>query len=207
MAVRTTFFLCRASELAAGFPDWKPPLPEPVLRKIKSPLTGGFLTIPSLVPEWPDEQKEISELSAASANAFAVEGENFESRLPPIVRDRPRWTANDIGTFCLERLSDVVGAPATLECPLYGPPSCGDMLVEIPEFFLAKLKSLDASNLVGVAEKWADALKPPDDIEPIEGEPIEEPWSAEFALTILEPIVGLAWRAEGEERMYLFVEG
>jgi hypothetical protein len=205
MTLHTTLFICTAAELAAGFPTWKPPLPEPVDRKIKNPVTGGYFTIPSLVPEWPDQPEISLQPIPQSSHAAPTSAGQAAPPLPEVVRSHPHWTGKEIGAFNLERLSDVIGAPATLECPLYGPPTCTQMLVAIPTTFFAKLRSLDLASLTAVAEEWADALKMPEDIEPLEGEPDEEPWSPADALSILEAMVNLARQAEGQEQMYLLM--
>lgn len=202
MTSYTTFFLCTPDELATGFPNWKPPLKKPVLRRVKNPA-GGFFTIPSIAPEWP----EYAEVPLEQLGERRSSEEEFsESRLPAVVRDHPHFATELIGTSPLTVLSDVIGASSTFELALCAPPIVSQQLVEFPEPMFSKLKTLDVNELPAIAGRWAEKLLPPDDWEPEEGEPVEEPWSVEFALSILEPMVGLAKQAEDGERMYMFVK-
>ena len=53
MATYTTIFLCNPQQLASGFPGWLPPLPKPIKRQIKNPLTGKTSIVETNSPEWP----------------------------------------------------------------------------------------------------------------------------------------------------------
>ena len=45
MAIYATFFLCEVEQLQNGFPGWKLPLPDPVVRKVMNPFTREGRTI------------------------------------------------------------------------------------------------------------------------------------------------------------------
>jgi hypothetical protein len=207
VAIYTTFFVCDPEQLAAGFPGWRPPLRKPVKRTFKNPFTGEMTTVETREPEWPND--EDSELMDREFQVVAVEGDYadyLEGRLPPCIRRQPHWAAKGLTEVELSPLAQAMGVEGKFECPLYGPPSSGAVLQEVPPELLAKLASLDAKALNALAGKWAAARSTREHTHSVTGVKLNDGWSKSDALEILQPIVALAQKAAAGQCMYLLIE-
>jgi hypothetical protein len=206
MAIYTTFFLCKPEELSGRFPGWRPPLPAPVRRQFKNPFTGEMSTIETREPEWPEEGQDTVE---RDYQVVAIEGnyeDYLEGRLPPSVRACPHWGAKGLTEVELGPLAEALGVEPTFQFPLYGPPSSGAVLQELPPEMLSKLVSQDQRGFQAVAAKWAARMSTPEHTHSVTGAKLNDGWAAREAMEILRPIVALTRQATCGQRMYLLIE-
>jgi hypothetical protein len=204
MEIYTTFFLCAPAELPGGFPDWRPPLAEPVRQEVRDPFTDELLVVETRVPEWPEDEQEPIEEPELERQVAVIEGnyeDYLEDRLPPFVRSCPHWAANGLTDIELAPLLEAVDLPASMEQPIYSPPSCGEMVQQLPAGFLDKLLSLNQQE---VARKWAATLYAPEDEASVQA--LSDERTASEALECLQQLVGLAKKANPTQQMYLLTE-
>jgi hypothetical protein len=207
VAIYTTFFICKPQELGAGFPGWRPPLPMPVRREFKNPFTGEMITIESREPEWPDA--ENVDVMDREYQVVSIEGsyeDYLEKRIPQFVRAQPHWCARGFTEVELKPLCEAAGVEASFDCPLYGPPSFGGVLREIPPSLCARLMALDHKGLDAVAKRWAATMSTPEYTFSASGVKLSDGWTTDEALSVLQPIADLARNAIGGKRMYLLIE-
>jgi hypothetical protein len=203
MAIYTTFFLAHPEELRSGFPGWKPPLPAPVRREFRHPFTKELVTIETREPEWPEEEQGSA---TPQYRAVAIQGryeDYLEGRLPDFVKEKYHWAAKGLTEIELEPLLRAVGVSAELQVPIYGPPSSGAVLRELPQEFISKLP---ASDRLGVAQRWAAEMSTPEHTHSVTGNKLSDGWTTEEASQILEPLLALARQASSNQRMYLLIE-
>jgi hypothetical protein len=206
MAVYTTFFLCKPEELPRGFPGWRPPLPTPVRRQFKNPFTGQISTIETREPEWSDEQGDAFEREYQVVSIEGAYEDYLEGRLPPSVGRWPHWAAKGLTELELRPLAEAMGLRAEFDFPLYAPRSSGATLQELPPEMLTKLPSIDQAGLEGVAEKWAATMSTPCYTHSASGRKLNEGWTANEAMEILECLLQLAQQAEPGQHIYLLIE-
>jgi hypothetical protein len=207
VAIYTTFFLCNSQQLVSGFPGWRAPLPKPVKRQFKNPFTGETSTIETREPEWPDG--DDAETMDREYQVVAIEGkyeDYLEGRLTSFVQGQPHWAAKGLTEIELSPLAQAVGVEAKFECPLYGPPSYGAVLQELPPDMLSNLALLDERALKAVAGKWAGRMSTPEYTHSVTGVKLNDGWAQSEAMEILQLIVGLARQAAAGQRMYLLIE-
>jgi len=203
MAIYTTFFLCKPSELPGGFPGWRLPLDQPVRREVHNPFTGELLVVDTCEPEWPEDALGETE---RTYRVVVIEGsyeQYLEDRLPPFVRSCPHWAAKGLMETELAPLLEAVGVSASIDFPIYGPPSLGATVQQLPAEFLAKATSLDQQK---VAQKWAAAMSTPEHTHSVSGRKLSDGWTACEALQLLQPLVDLARKASAGQQMYLLTE-
>lgn len=206
VAIYTTFFLCGPQQLASGFPGWLPPLPKPVKRQFNNPFTGETTTVETREPEWPES--EDAEMMDREYQVVPIEGnyeDYLEGRLPQFVQQQAHWAAKGLTEIELTPLAEALGVEAKFECPLYGPPSSGAVLQELPSELVPKLGSLDHGGLRLVAKKWAAIMSTPEFTHSASGRRLNDGWALSDAIEILQPLVDLARQAAGQ-RMYLLIE-
>jgi hypothetical protein len=207
MALYSTIFLCNPQQIAPGFPGWVPPLPKPVKRQIKNLFTGETLAVETREPEWPDS--EDAEPLDREYHVVAIDGnyeDYLEGRLPPFVRGQPHWAAKDLTEIELSPLAQALCVEPRFQCPLYAPPSSGSALRELPSEMPPKLASLDERALDTVAGKWAATMSTPEYTLSVSGVKLNDGWTSSEAMAILRPIVAIARKASGGQRMYLLIE-
>lgn len=203
MAIYTTIFLCKPDELAGGFPGWRLPLEQPVLREFRNPFTGELSVVETREPEWPEE---AGEESGRDYQVIEIKGryeDYLEGRLPPFARTCPHWAAKGLTEVELDPLLKAAGVERTLECAICGPPSSGAFVQQLPPEFLAKLGSLDQKV---VAKRWAAEMSKPEHTHSVMGVKISDGWTTSGALEILRPMVALAREATAGQQMYLLTE-
>jgi hypothetical protein len=204
MAIYTTFFLCKPKELLRGFPGWRLPLSKPVRREVRNPFTGEMMVMETQEPDWVANEDEGAE---REYRVVAIEGnyeEYLEGRLPPFVHDCPHWAAKGLTEVELTPLFKAAGVEAAMEFPIYGPPSSGATVQQLPPEFLARLGSLDQKS---IAKRWAAAMSTREHTHSVSGVKLNDGWTAKEALEILRPLVALAIQAAPRQQMYLFIEG
>jgi hypothetical protein len=205
MAIYTTFFLCDQHQLSAGFPGWRPPLPHAVTRHVKNPFTGETMTVESCAPEWPENEGfKVPEYRVVSMQSDYRK--YLESRLPQFVQSRPHWAAKNLTEVELTPLAESLGVEADFECPLYGPPSVGATLHAIPSKIVAGLASLDDNGLGVIGNKWAAIMSSSEHTHSVSGNKLNDGWSQQDALGILNSIAALSRQAGVADRMYLLIE-
>lgn len=205
MAIYSTFFLCKPSDLIQNFPGWRLPLPAPVRRHVANPFTGQKSTIETREPEWPEED----DVQEQDYQAVAIEGnyqEYLERRLPLSLQACPHWAAKNLTHVELGPLADALGEQPKFEDALYGPPSRGALLQELPGGMLSKLASLDQRGLEALSDSWAAGMSTDDYTRSVTGAKLNDGWATTEAMQALEPIAALAKRAAPDQRMYLLVE-
>lgn len=205
MAIYSTFFLALPKDLVSGFPGWKLPLAVPVRRQIFNPWTKQQTWIETREPEWPDDDADPN---AEWSPDDVVSGtgsytQYLEDRLPPFVVARPHWAAKGLTDIELEPLCETLHVSPTFEHAIYARPELGATLQAMPEGFLAALRSADVR---AVAVRWAQAMSAPEYTHSVSGNPITDGWTPDDATALLEPLVGLAHKAEGGQVLYLLVE-
>jgi hypothetical protein len=203
MAIYTTFFLCKPDALPGGFPGWRLPLPQPVRREYRNPFTEEIVLIESREPEWPEGSGEELE---REYQVVAIEGryeDYLEGRLPPFVRACPYWATKGVTQIELLELIKVVGVEGSLECPIYGPPSVGAFVEQLPPQLLIELGSRDQQQ---IARQWAAAMSTPDHTHSVSGEKLYDGLTTSEALDKLQPLVTLACKATGDQQLYLLTE-
>jgi hypothetical protein len=119
MAIYTTFFLANPSELLAGFPGWKSPLPAPVLRQFRNPFTKQLVSTLTRKPEWPNEENRTVTPQFRAATIQGRYEDHLEARLPQFVRANAHWAAKGLLEIELESLLIAIGASPKRESPLY----------------------------------------------------------------------------------------
>lgn len=209
MAIYSTFFLCDPSELPSGFPDWKPPLPEPVTRKSLNPFTREEVSITSCAPEWDD--CDLDEMEIPEYQVVAVEGdygEYLNRRIPAFVQSQPHRCAKNLTTVEMEPLVAAALGVETITLPsaLYARPSLGSSIEALPDALVAKLKSMDNAAVQSLAEKWATRMSMPEFTHSVNGNRLYDDWAVDDAIELLMPIVDLAKLQEPEQAMYLLIE-
>jgi hypothetical protein len=178
-----------------------------VKRKFKNPFTGEATTVETREPEWSED--EGADPVDREYQVVAIEGDYddyLEGRLPPFVQRQPHWAAKGLTEVELTPLTQALGVEAKFECALYGRPSSGAVLQELPSELLPKLASLDSKGLKTVAGKWAAAMSTPEYTHSVSGVKLNDGWSKSDALEILRPIVALAQKAAAGQRVYLLIE-
>jgi hypothetical protein len=203
MAIYTTFFLCNPTELPGGFPGWRPPLAQPVRREVRHPFTGQLAVVETCVPEWPDHEAAEAERTYRVVEIEGSYEEYLENRLPPFVRRCPHWAAKGLTQIELAPLLAAVGVSASIDFPIYGPPSASAIVQQLPAEFLVKATSLDQQN---VAQTWAAAMSTPEHTHTVSGQKLSDGWTASEALALLQPLVHLAKKASAAQQMYLLIE-
>lgn len=209
MAIYTTFFLCEPENLAAGFPGWKPPLPQPVTRKSMNPFTREEVTITTDAPEWDDV--DPNEIEIPEFTVVAIEGrysQYLEQRIPPFVQSQPHWCSKNLTSVELEPLvaSATEMEEPRLTTPLYAHPSFSAGIEQFPDEFVAHLKAADNSKLRSMAEKWAASMSTPEHTHSASGRRLYDDWTVDGALSILNPIADLAKQSNNDQSMYLLIE-
>jgi hypothetical protein len=203
MAIYTTFFLCRPEELPGGFPGWRLPLARPVRRTFRNPFTGEESVVETREPEWPEEAGDGPE---REYQVVVVEGsyeDYLEDRLASFVRSCPHWAAKGLTEVELDPLLKAAGVEGSIEFAIYGPPSSGAVVQQLPAEFLAKLGSLDEKV---VATHWAAAMSTPEHTHSVRGVKLSDGWTESEAQEILKPLVSLARRASSGHQLYLITE-
>lgn len=203
MAIYTTFFLCQPGELPGGFPGWRLPLAKPVRRKFRNPFTGEESVVETREPEWPEEAWNEAE---RDYQVVAIEGryeDYLEGRLPPFVRACPHWATKGLTEVELGPLCEAVSVGTEFVCPIYGPPSSGAVVQQLPPGLPAKLAALD---LKAVAKQWAAAMSTPEHTHSVSGVKLSDGWSAADASAILKPLVALTRQATASQQLYLLIE-
>jgi hypothetical protein len=206
MAIYSTFFLCKPNDLLQSFPGWRLPLPTPVRRQLRNPFTGQTSTIETQEPDWTDDEEVLEE----DYHAVVIEGDyqvHLEGRLPASLQACPHWAAKNLTEVELGPLAEALGEQPKFASPLYGPPSRGALLQELPSRMLSKLASLDQRGLESLAESWAANVSTPEHTHSATGAELNGGWDASEAMQVLQPITALAKRVAPDERMYLLIEG
>jgi hypothetical protein len=169
MAVYTTFFIARPSELQSGFPGWQLPLPSPVQRELKNPFTRQVTVIETREPEWLDTDEA---LPIASYVGTAIEGpyeDYLEGRLSAFVRSKPHWSTKGLMTGEIGALASAMGLRPTLEFPLYCRPSIGAALVCLQSEMVEKLLNINNEDLERISVDWAATMSQPSHIHSVQG--------------------------------------
>lgn len=203
MAIYATFFLSRPDELSAGFPGWKPPLAEPVTRKIVDPFTKKPRTIATVAPNWDDVDPD----DLPVPEFRVVYQEYLEQRIPPFVQSKPHWCGKGLTNIEVETLVAATNAnDSKLKQPLFAHPCFNAMLEELPPEFPGILAELNATQRSHVAENWAATMSTPEYTHSISGNRVQDDWTAEEALELLSRLVNLAHQQSKGDRMYLLNE-
>lgn len=210
MAIYSTFFLSEPAQLPEGFPGWKLPLETPVTQKTTNPFSGEEITVTTRVPEWVDFEPDNIEMP--EVQVVAIEGDYqayLEGRIPPFIRSQPHWCGKNLTSVELEPLAETVIGREDVEfdSPLYAHPSLGCGLEQLPEEFVMILQTADDSTLHSIAEQWAEFMSTPDFTHSVSGERIQDNWSVDDALSLLEPIAELVRQAKQDQSLYLLIEG
>lgn len=166
-------------------------------------FTGELSVVETCVPEWPEDASEETE---RTYQVVVIEGsyeEYLQDRLPPFIRSCPHWAAKGLTEIELTPLLEAVGVSAAIDFPIYGPPSSGATIQQLPAEFLAKATSLDQQK---VAQKWAAAMSTPEYTHAVSGQKLYDGWTAGEALELLQPLVDLARKASAGQQMYLLIE-
>jgi hypothetical protein len=103
MAIYSTLFLCTPAELKDGFPGWRPPLDQSVVRLMENPFTGESVTIESRDPFGDEVDDEDSEHEFQVPEIEGSYEDYLEQRLPSFVRDQSHWAAKDLTALELDR--------------------------------------------------------------------------------------------------------
>lgn len=209
MAIYTTFFVHAPEGLDAAFPGWKRPLPEPVKRTYRNPFTGVKTELETREPEWDEDEDDACD-APQGPSVVAIEGDYaayLESRLRPAVAAAPHWCSKGFTTLELDELHALLGfeGPATSPA-MFCNPMLGHILVELSPQLDAALSRAPQSELWELSEKWAAAMSTPKHTHSGTGDRIVPDWTREDARARLEPIAGVAARAEPGQRTYLLIE-
>ena len=201
MGIYTTFFLCDPAQLLAGFPSWQLPLPQPVRREFRNPVTRQITAYETREPSWPESA--IAFPPQYRAVPISDPYENYlHERLSPFIRGRPHWATKGLTDIEIGPLLRVVGT-AELQQPIYGPPSQGAIVQQLPADFIAKLKASDQNAL---AQQWASEMSTPQFTHSASGKKLSDGWTAMQAAQLLNPIATLAAQATAKQMMYLLIE-
>jgi len=209
LAIYSTFFLAQPDQLPVAFPDWKPPLPEPVTRKSINPFTREEMTITTCAPEW--EGFDPDNMAFPAPQVVAIEGDYqtyLENRIPPFVQSQPHWCAKNLTNVELEPLvAAATGAPDTkVESALYAHPAIGCGLEQIPDDFIARVKPPSDADLQAIAEQWAKTMSTREHTHSVSGDRLSDDWSVDDALRLLNPIVELLKQHSDAQSLYLLIE-
>jgi len=209
IAIYSTFFNCEPQELLTGFPGWKPPLPQPVIRKRSNPFSGEEILVETREPNW--ENMEPVDLPIEEVGVVAAEGDYgsyLEQRIPQFVRSVPHWCSKNLTQVELDPLIiEATGLDDSgLETPLFAHPSLGVGIGQVPDSCVQWLKAADESTLVSIAERWAAKMSSEEFTHSVTGDRVADDWTPGEAIALLEPIADLARRITGSQGLYLLVE-
>jgi hypothetical protein len=193
-----------------GFPGWKRPLSEPVVRKSIDPFTREEMTITTREPEW--DNIDPTTMGLLEYQVVAVDGDYntyLEQRIPSFIQSRLHWCTKNLTTVELEPLVAIVEdiEEIRLEPALYAHPSIAAGIDQFPNSFVTHLKTADDSSLRAVAEKWAAIMSTSEHTHSVGGHRLYSDWTVKDALSILMPIVELARQQTGHQSLYLLMEG
>lgn len=208
MAIYTTFFVCQPEDLVRGFPGWLPPLPNPIRREVRNPLTKQMMVIETRKPEWPPEGAQTpSAMPHRTVTSIPGSYEDYlEGRIKPFVRGKLHWCAKGVTQIELDPLGEVLGLPLLLETALYAHPGSGASLQRLREELPKKLGVLDDTAIEEVASSWAARMSAPEFTHSVSGNKLSDGWTAEQAIKILQPLVVLSRQADPRAAMYLLTE-
>lgn len=207
MAIYSTLFVAERGAISAGFPGWKEPLRAPRKRVAVNPFTREKMVIESTEPDWDGYDPAEAEPPEFGVKMIAGDyAQYLESRIPPWVRAQPHECLKGIMGIELGELVKVLigGDTATLPTALYSPPDSTAALDVFPDAATARLRGL--ADLGDVARQWATAMSHPDHTHSATGTRLEPDWTEATALSILEPLHGLAQRTSDGSSVYLLVE-
>ena len=209
MAIHSTVFLSEPEQLPIEFPGWKPPLSEPVIRRSVNPFTREEITITSRAPGWDDFDPGEIELSEYQVVPVSGDyGTYLEQRLPPFVRSTPHCCTKNLTSIEIEPLVAAAGVTkeSKLTSALYAHPSLGAAIEQFSGIFVDRLRNADDLTLRSVAKSWAERMSTPDHTHSASGERLQDDWSVDDALGLVEPIAKLARQCGDRQSMYLLTE-
>ncbi len=203
MAIYSTFFLAKPTQLLAAFRGWKPALPAPVCRQFRNPFTKQLVETFTREPEWSEEDSPFNPQEYRVAEIRGSYPDFLDSRLPQFVRDNPHWAAKGLSSIELEPLLTIIGVNPNLESPIYAPPSSAATLHESPPQWVPTLMQIDPRE---ISKQWAAELSTPEHTHAATGAKLSDGWTTDQASQILNAIVSLAQTAASDQRMYLLIE-
>jgi hypothetical protein len=207
VAIYTTFFLCKPSELLAGFPGWKPPLPKPVRRQVKNFFTSETINIETREPDWAEDE-EI-ELTERQYGVVAIEesyADYLEGRIPQVVHTNPHWCSKGLTEIELNPIGQALCIEPVLDYALYSPPSWGATLQQFHPELLSKIRDMNKKELKAVGKQWAAAMSTPEHTHSVSDAKLSDGWEPVYAISILEKLVEVAQQSTDEHGMYLLIE-
>lgn len=203
MAVYSTFFVAAPDALPRGFPGWKPPLDKPERRTVSNYL-GETQTIETQEPLWEDDEPD--EDSEPEFGVVAIEGdygEYLEARLPALVRGVPHWCSKGLTDIEINPLGELTDGNPDLEDCLFAHPSRSAHLLVFRTSVVEKILQPPSQ----LAEQWAARMSTPEYTHSAEGNNrIDEDWSVDDALFILERLADLVKRSTRGTPLYLLLE-
>jgi hypothetical protein len=209
MAIYSTFFLARPIDLLSGFPDWKPPLPKPIVRHVKNPFTGEAMTVTTNAPDWDDVESEDHQLSEIRVVAGSGDYDAYlEGRVPEFVRQSPHSCLKNLTNIDIEPLvAAATGrAVAQLQSAIFAPPTKRSLVLAIPDELVAALATVDEPSLRRIAEAWAAELSTPDYTHASDGQRISDDRTTDEMLEIVNFLASLARCRTDGHCMYLLLE-
>jgi hypothetical protein len=209
MAIYSTFFVARATELPGAFPGWKLPLPQPVTRQYFNRFLGEEVTTTSRSPDWDDVDPDSLEMPEYQVVAIEEDYATYlENRIPSFVRAQPHWCAKNLTNIEIEALGEAaLDAEVSLDSAMYAHPALGAGLLQLPDNFVAELKELKSPVAIEkLAAAWAARMSTPEHTHTMSGERIEEDWTAEDARRILDPLLKLVQEVSAGQAIYLLIE-
>lgn len=207
MAIYSTIFVADEASLVGGFAGWKPPLAVPVKRTMVNPFTGESMEVETQEPTWETTAEPIKPYKAVITQVGENYDEYLEGRTSGFVRSCPHWCSKNLTSIEIAPLvREAIGDGPLLQVAMYAPPEIVAGLERFPAAFIEFLNSCTPASLQSLSSRWAAAISTPDYTHAIDGVRIKDDWDAAFALSLLEPIAGIARRAISGQTMFLLTE-
>ncbi len=202
MAIYSTFFVAAHEMLISAFPGWKLPLGKPLKRQI-SDFLGENRTIETQEPLWEDSPAEEP---APQYSVVSLEGnyaEYLEARLPAFVREAAHWCSKGLTNLEIDPLGELTDSNPALEYTLFAHPSLSSQLFVFRQSIVDQILKAPQD----MAQQWAARMSTPEYTHSADGsERLQDDWSVDDALSILNPLGDLARNASQGQRVYLLVE-
>jgi hypothetical protein len=207
VAIYSTIFVADETSLVGGFAGWKPPLAVPVKRTMVNPFTGESMEVETEEPTWETTAEPTDPYRAIITHVVESYDEYLEGRISDFVRSCPHWCSKNLTSIEIAPLvREAIGGGPLLQVAMYAPPEIVAGLERFPTAFIECLNSCTPACLQSLASRWAASISTPDYTHTIGGVRIKDDWDAASALSLLEPIAGLARRAISGQTMFLLTE-
>ena len=123
---------------------------------------------------------------------------------PRFNESQPHWRMKNLTT---DELAPLVRIVTDWEDAKMTPIGIGSGALDaFPPEFIDRLRTADEFSIRRIAQEWAKVMSTPQYTHSVTGKRVEEDWTVETALSVLEPVIELAKKCGDGELVYLLVE-